>query len=163
MKVKTKRFGEIEIDESKVIEFVGEVLGFPDSKRYVLIPHREGSVFLWLQSLDEPDVAFVVTSPKVFFPDYNPDIPEEALKVVGYEKGDVLDLLVILCLSDEVPTVNLLGPILINVTKKKALQLVLDPAKYEVAAPIPLKRPQNPSCFVSSAEAGDLTRAQCCR
>ena len=151
MQIQTQRFGKIEIDESKIIHFVSEILGFPRSRRYVLIPHRPGSPFFWLQSLEEPDLAFVVTVPRLFFPDYSPELPPEILKKLRYREGEVLDYLVIVYLPKDNPeemTVNLLGPIAVNVDRKLALQVVLDPNRYSVSEPL------KPRLRETSPEAG---------
>ncbi|HID15213.1 MAG TPA: flagellar assembly protein FliW, partial [Candidatus Atribacteria bacterium] len=73
----TKRFGKIEIDEANIINFPKGILGFPHVKRYTFISEEENDVFLWLQGIDD-DVAFIVTNPLFFKPDYSIKIsPEE--------------------------------------------------------------------------------------
>lgn len=139
MKINTAKFGLLEIDENKVLHFVSEILGFPGSRRYVLLPVHHEKPFLWLQSVDEPQVVFLTTWPRVFFPDYRPEIPSLYLKLLSVERIEDLDLLVILAPGKkEGYTANLMGPIVINVPKRLALQAVLDPERYSPAEPLHL-------------------------
>ena len=89
MVIKTTRFGEIEIDESRIIHFAEGLVGFPEDKKYVVMEHKPGSPFMWLQSLSSPNLAFVIMNPFLFYPDYLKDIsPEEEkvlLKIFGEE------------------------------------------------------------------------------
>ncbi len=139
MIIKTTRFGEIEIDENKIIFFPRGILGFPDQRRFVLLPHREDSPFCWLQAVDDPDLTFVVVNPFVINPDYKPEFKDEVLSGLEIEEGDVIDLLSIVTVPRENPqamTANLLGPIVINVSKRLAKQVVLDPHKYPLKYPL---------------------------
>ncbi len=139
MIIKTTRFGEIEIDENKIIFFPRGILGFPEQRRFVLLPHREDSPFCWLQAVDDPDLTFVVVNPFVINPDYKPEFKDEVLSGLEIEEGDVIDLLSIVTVPRENPqamTANLLGPIVINVSKRLAKQVVLDPHKYPLKYPL---------------------------
>ena len=89
MLVKTKHFGEVEIDDNKLITFEKGIMGLEDLKRYVLIfDENEGEEALihWLQSVDEPSVALPVVSPALVKPDYNPIIQEDLLESLGQIK-----------------------------------------------------------------------------
>ncbi|NPB09663.1 MAG: flagellar assembly protein FliW [Thermodesulfobacteria bacterium] len=139
MEIETTRFGKIEIDEKKIIFFPSGILGFPEAKRYVLIPHKEGSPFFWLQAIDVPELAFVVVDPKLFFPDYHPKLPLEAKKELHLHEDDELCFLTIVTIPKENPeemTVNLLGPIAVNVSRKLAKQVVLDSRRYPLREPL---------------------------
>jgi len=153
--VETTRFGKIKIDESKIIFFTSPILGFPNAKRYVLIPHRENSPFFWLQAIDIPELAFVVIDPSVFFPDYKPKIPPEACKELHLETNDEVCYLAIVTIPKEDPgnlTANLLGPIVINVERRLAKQVVLDPKIY------PLKEPLKPYFQKVSQQASEKVK-----
>ena len=129
MEIETTRFGKIKIDDSKIIFFPSGILGFPEAKRYVLIPHAENSPFLWLQAVDVPELAFLVIFPRELFENYAPKIPAEALKELHFQNGDELEILGIVTVPGGQPqemTVNLMGPIVVNVDKKLAKQVVLD-------------------------------------
>ena len=139
MEIETTRFGTIEIDENKIIRMTQGLLGFPEDRRYVLIPHREDSPFHWLQSVDTPHLAFVVASPGRFFKDYSFEISDDVEKELEIESPEDVDCLVIITVPKENPrglTANLLGPIVINVKKRLARQVVLDPNIYPVKCPL---------------------------
>ncbi len=139
MEINTTRFGTIEIEEEKIIKMTRGLLGFPDDRRYVLIPHKEGSPFHWLQSVDTPGLAFVVASPGRFFSDYVFDISDEIEKELEIDAPGDVDCLVIITIPKDNPkklTANLLGPIVINVKKRLACQVVLDPNVYPVKCPL---------------------------
>ena len=75
MQLKTVNFGEIEINEEDVIIFPEGIPGFEDSKKYVLIGNESNeAVFFWLQSVDAPDLCFVVTDPFMVYDGYGVDL-----------------------------------------------------------------------------------------
>ena len=84
MKLKTRVFGEIDIDDEKIITFENGIIGFPDLKRFTLIFNEEkkGGIS-WMQSLDEPVVALPVMNPLAIKEDYNPMVEDELLKPLG--------------------------------------------------------------------------------
>lgn len=115
-RVQTVRFGEIEIADDRVITFPEGMLGFPDDKRYALIKFGDDICFFWLQSIDHPNVAFVVTDPATFVPDYQ--VP------TGPQHGDA-QILVIVNRAGEHLTGNLVGPLVINSETRVGEQIVL--------------------------------------
>ncbi|NDY42271.1 flagellar assembly protein FliW [Dissulfurirhabdus thermomarina] len=149
MEIATTRFGRIEIKEEKMIRMTQGILGFPDERRYVLLPHREGSSFFWLQSVDRPELAFVVISPFLFAPDYSFDIPDAVERELEIERREQVDVLVLVTIPAGNPramTANLLGPLVINVERRLGRQLVLDPNRY------PLQHPLIPDAAPSPGE-----------
>ena len=75
MKINTRHFGEVSIEENKIIKFAEGIPGFPNSKNYVMLSKKDqNQLFCWLQSVDETDTAFALTVPYVFYPDYKPDV-----------------------------------------------------------------------------------------
>ncbi len=140
MRIDTTRFGTIDVEPDKIITFPQGILGFPESKRFILFPHGSESLFWWLQSLDDGDLAFVTISPSaVCVEDYSfkiSDDVQEMLKIEGPEQVEVLLLVTISGKPQQSVTVNLLGPIVINVETRLGAQLILDPVKYPVKYPI---------------------------
>lgn len=118
--------------------------GFPELRDLRCEPWGgEGSPFLVLSS-DTPPVRFVVVPPKVFFPDYKPEIPAEILSDLRLRTDEGL-LLVILTVgrTPEETTANLLGPLVVNSDSGRARQAVLNPAEWSARAPIaPAVRPE---------------------
>ena len=135
MFIKTIKFGEIEIDDSLIFEFVDPTLGYEDIKNYTIIDAQKDSPFKWLQATERPDVSFPVSIPLFFDIDYEFQIPEESQKKLKIENPDDLLILNIVNIPQANPklaTINLLGPIVINISNKKAAQLVLNSDKYSV-------------------------------
>lgn len=131
MKITTKLFGEIEIDEAKVIQFANGIIGFPDLQRFTLIYDEENADkrhFSWLQSLDEPGFAMLVVNPQEIVPDYNPFIDDELLKPLGELTQENICVLVTLKVPTDITkmAVNLKAPFVINVDERRAAQLIVE-------------------------------------
>ena len=141
MIIKTKAFGEVEITEDKIITFPGGIIGFPDLKRFTLLHDEEKGVsagIRWLQSLEEPGFAMTVMDPLVVKEDYNPEIDDELLSGIGEVSPDNLLVLVTVRVPSDLKqmSVNLQGPIVINVDERKACQIIVDADVYSVRFPI---------------------------
>jgi len=134
MKAYTTRFGEIEISEETIISFPNGILGFPDLTNYALINTDDNSPLKWLQSLDDPTLAFVVTNPNLFKPDYMVDAYRKDLADINVQDAeDVLVLVIVTVPKDPSKmTANLKGPILINTQNRMAKQMVIDNNEYEI-------------------------------
>ncbi|MCP9470175.1 MAG: flagellar assembly protein FliW [Nitrospira sp.] len=129
MKYSSSRFGALEIDERRVLTFPSGVLGFPESRRYVMLDHDTEAPFKWLQSLDEPALAFVIMDPDLFVgEEYRVDVTEDALAEIQGKSGDAFSIAVILTIPSDDPgriTANLRGPLLMNPRTRLCKQLVL--------------------------------------
>jgi len=135
MKIKTKFFGEIDIDDDQIILFPFGLYGFEQYTRFVLLHDEEdeSGIFRWLQSADEEILCFTVMEPDLVCGGYSPVLPENALRRIGAEDGETVDgedliYVVITVISDEIEnsTVNLLSPIVINSRNKVAAQIILE-------------------------------------
>lgn len=141
MIINTKVFGEVEITEDKIITFPGGIIGFPELKRFTLLHDGEQGVSVgirWLQSLEEPGFAMPVMDPLVVKPDYNPEVNDELLSGIGELTADNLLVLITVKVPSDLTqmSVNLQGPIVINVDERKACQIILDTDTYPVRFPI---------------------------
>ena len=140
MKAATRLFGEIEIDESKIITFEDGIIGFPDMKKFTLIfdEEKEGRPSIsWLQSMDEPEIAFPVMDPLFVCETYNPSVEDELLKSLGTIKEDNLYVLVTVTVPQDIKelAVNLKAPIVINTDTRKASQIIVEddlPVRYRI-------------------------------
>ncbi len=134
MKINTRCFGEVEVNPSTVITFTNGILGFPNSKNYILIDHNEKSPLKWLQSVDEPQLAFVVTNPNLFKEDYIINIFKKDLEDLNVENtGSVIHLVIVTVPRDPSKmTANLRAPILINTENNLAKQFIIDDIDYEI-------------------------------
>ncbi len=137
--IKTSRFGEIAIDETKVIIMTSPFLGFPNDKEFFLLPHAPQSPFWWLQATNNPELAFVVIQPSLLDISYNPKISnsiQEELNIHDEQDQEILVILTIPTGHPEQMTANLLGPVVINTSKRLAKQVLLDPTRYTPCWPI---------------------------
>ena len=135
MQITTTRFGEVEIDENLIFTFVQPIIGYDKLSRYVLIEHNENSAFKWLQSVDEPSLAFPVTSPAFFNIDYQFEIPTETAEQIELTSVDSLISLNVVTIPQGKPqkaTINLLAPIIINANNKQGMQMILSNSNYPV-------------------------------
>lgn len=132
-KVNTLRFGEIEVEEDKVVHFEDGIPAFEDEHEFLIIPYDEESPYVFLQSLTTPDLAFLMTMPFVFFPDYEFELDDESQKKLGIQSQDemlIYSLLTIPGGKVSEMTANLIAPIVINTANMQARQLVLDKSRY---------------------------------
>lgn len=136
MEIDTTRFGRIAVDESRILNIPKGLLGFPDASRYALIQTNEENYFFWLQCLDNPNLAFVVTDPSIFFSDYSVPMKQELLEEVNATDQQALQVFVICNKVGEWLTGNLLGPIVVNVANCQASQVVLTEKKWTTRQPL---------------------------
>jgi len=132
-KVSTVRFGEIEVDESKVVHFSQGIPAFEEEHEFLIIPYDETSPYVFLQSLATPDLAFLMTMPFLFFQDYEFEIDDDSLARLGIKSQEELLIYVLLTLPGgkvQEMTANLMAPIIINTTNMQARQVVLDKSRY---------------------------------
>jgi flagellar assembly factor FliW len=130
MLIQTTRFGPIEIDGERVITLREGLLGFPDHRRFALIQTGPEPVFFWLQSVDDPALAFVVCDPQAFVPDYQAGIRADDLSSLGMNDVGRAQVLVIVNKVDGCLTANLLGPLVFGADSLLGKQLVLSEKRY---------------------------------
>lgn len=138
MHINSRLFGEIDVDDSKVISFESGIIGFDDCKRFTLLFDSEKSgqkSIMWLQSIDRPQLAFPVADPMNITEEYNPIVEDEWLEPIGgIEKEEDLYVLVILTVPSDLTrmTANLKAPLIINTDTMKGCQLIVNNEDYEV-------------------------------
>ena len=130
----TTRFGEIEVSKQDIIHFPIGLYGFEKETEFVLMPFDEIDCPLeWMQSLINPALAFVVTDPFIFIPDYKPALLNSEKKELGLDPEDPFIIRVIVNIPKNYTemTANLVGPIAMNRDKQIAKQFILTTLKYE--------------------------------
>lgn len=135
----TTRFGEIEVPDESIFTFEEPILGYEKEKKFVLIEHKQNSNFKWLQSVNTPDLAFVLTIAGFFGIDYSFELPETTQDKLGIETADDLLAFNMVVIPHENPrnsTINLLAPIIMNVNNKKAGQVILSGTDFAVDHPL---------------------------
>lgn len=140
MLVKTRCFGEVDIDEKKIVYFENGILGFEDCKKYTLIfdSTNDRRSIMWLQSLDEESLALPVIDPLLITGNYNPIVEEELLKVIGGVNEENLFILVTLTVPQDITkmTANYKAPIVINTDTLRGMQIIVENEDYKVKFPI---------------------------
>lgn len=137
MLVKTRYFGEVDLDEEKVITFENGLLGFEEYKRFTIlydIEAGEKHTYSWLQCLDEQGLALPVISPELVDAQYNPIVEDELLKGIGGVNEEELVILLTMTVPPDITkmTVNKKAPIIINADTRKGVQIIAENPDYEV-------------------------------
>ena len=143
MLIETMRFGPVEVDEGKLMTFPEGVLGFPKHHRFALLQTSPDPALFWLQSVEDPDLAFVVCDPQLFVPDYQVPIRKDDLESLALHDVGDCQVLVIVNKVGGALTGNLLGPLLVNARTLTARQLVLSDKRYSTRHRLaPARTPQ---------------------
>lgn len=130
MLINTTRFGDLEIDTNDIIEFKDGIMGFEEYKRYTLFSTDDDSFFKWMQSCDEPSLAFILIKPDEFYPNYGLNISDDDAVKLKITDTKMLEIYAIVVIPDDPTkmTANLQGPIVINWICKQGKQIIsLDP------------------------------------
>ncbi|MBN8201548.1 flagellar assembly protein FliW [Bacillus sp. NTK034] len=132
MNIQTKFHGEQEINKEDIIKFPSGIPGFLEEKEFYILP-LEGTDLFVLQSVKTPEVAFIVTDPFFLFPQYEFDLPDEAIEKLEIQSDKDVATFAILTVREpfEETTANLQAPLVINQTKKLGKQVILNQAPYQ--------------------------------
>ena len=135
MRVRSSRFGDLDVEDAAVIEFPSGLIGLGGS-RYALVATDEDSPFRWLQSVDDPDLALPVTNPFAFFGDYAVDLSEGDSERVGTEDPSAVDVWVIVRAAPEPrdATANLKAPIVVH--GGRGFQIINEAPGVDVRTPL---------------------------
>ncbi len=138
--MKTKLFGEIQVNEDKVISFPNGIIGFDYLKNFMLIhdaDNSKGSI-MWLQSLEEPAYALPIIDPLKVDEKYNPIIEDDLLEAIGGGSDDELLVFVTIKVPKDITkmTCNMLAPIIVNSASRKGCQLIAENTEYSIQYPV---------------------------
>ncbi len=136
MLIQTSRFGEVEVDDQRVITFPKGLLGFSGHRRFVLIETGQDASFWWLQSTETPDLAFVVTDPRFFVSSYRVPLRTDQMQELGIRSIDDAQVFVIVNKVGHVLTGNLQGPLVIHAESLTGEQLVLSDKRFTTRVPL---------------------------
>lgn len=129
------RFGGITVTEDKVITMAQGIPGFEKLRRYIMLDHDPEGVFKWLQAVDDPSIAFLLTDPNVYQPGYAVPSKKADFDLLGIKDRADLAVFVMVCVShkDRRISLNLKAPILFNAANMSALQCIIDRDDYPVS------------------------------
>ena len=139
MKLDTVRFGEIEIDEKRIFKFALPIIGFNELRDFVILDTNKESFFKWLQSVEDPALAFPIVSVFSMNLDYSIDLPDnvvETLKITNVENLLVMNIASIPQDNPQGTTINLLAPIVFNLEEQLAGQIILSGSGYDISFPL---------------------------
>lgn len=138
MVLETSRFGNISISDSDILHFPEGMLGFGKIHEYILIESVEDSIFLWLQALKKPGIAFPLIEPEIFEKSYKVDLEEGDLKDLKLKKIKTVKVFAIVTIPTDPSkmTANLKAPIVINLKERLAKQVILLEADYPIRYPV---------------------------
>lgn len=139
VKFSSTRFGDLAVTEDKIITFPTGVLGFPDAKRFIVLDYESDVPFKWLQSVDDPALAFLITDPHTIKTDYQLSLKVADLADLGEGKDSDMAVLVILTIPEGKPegmTANFRGPLVVNSSTMRGKQIVLQDDRYSIKHPV---------------------------
>ena len=132
------RFGQVEYDPSNLLHFPAGMIGFPTLHDFIVMPNKKEGPLFWIQSVDDPAIAFVLTDPSNFFLDYHvqPDASERnSLQIT--EDDECFVLSVVTVPKDQKITLNLAAPILFSPRTNRAIQVILENTEFQSKTPLP--------------------------
>jgi flagellar assembly factor FliW len=132
--INTRQFGLVSIDETKIITFPKGIPGFPDRKKFIILVHDEIHPFYSFQSVDDSDLAFIIMDPFLFKADYVVDA-EPSMKEMNWSADEIDEMFIYVIINTTDPeprnlTANLLGPLLINIKRGEAVQMIVSDMGY---------------------------------
>ena len=123
----TSRFGKLSVEENRIINFPNGLIGLSHLKRYVLLDYKDTEI-KWLQSVDDPQVAFIVIEPYVLDRQYQLVVSDAVMELLDVKDPKDLAVLIILRVEDEKVIANFQGPLIINSANRRGVQIIVESA-----------------------------------
>jgi flagellar assembly factor FliW len=138
MKVHTRQFGELDINEQEIITFPQGIPGFEDYQRYTFIQSEESLPFVFLQSADNGELCLILTNPFPFMPEYDFKLSPSAQKELDIQEASDVTVWSVVSIREQLSqaTLNLLAPIIVNVRNRQARQVILHNTDYRTKHPL---------------------------
>ncbi len=138
MKIKTARFGDLDVNADEVVTFPDGILGFPGHRRYCLVDPGDDTLILWMQSIDDASIAFPILEPRIFKSEYVVKLSAQELAQLKLENINQSIVFNILTIPRDVNqmTANLKAPIVINLREQIGKQVVLQENEYTLKHPM---------------------------
>ena len=136
MKLNTARFGEIEIEEDRIFNFVMPIIGFDMLHKFIILDPNKNTLFKWLQSIEDPALAFPIISVSALNLDYTIDLPDNIVETLDIKDVESLLVMNITSIPQDNPkgtTINLLAPLIFNLNNQRAAQVVLSGSGYDIS------------------------------
>lgn len=139
MILNTVKFGEIEIEENRIFEFVLPIIGFNDLTKFIILDPSKDTLFKWLQSVEDPGLAFPIISVAALGYDYSVDLDDGVVKILDIKNTESVLVMNITSIPQDNPrgtTINLLAPLIFNLETMTAGQIVLSGSGYDISYPM---------------------------
>lgn len=139
MKINTVRFGELDIEEDRIFDFKMPIIGFGELRKFIILDTDNDSFFKWLQSTEDPSLAFPIISVYSMNVDYPINLPDEVVEKLDITNIESLLVMNIASIPQDNPhgtTINLLAPLVFNLDKQVAGQVILSGSGYEISFPL---------------------------
>ena len=139
MNIETLKFGNIEIDESRIFDFVLPIIGFDELSKFIIIEPNKETLFKWLQSIEDPGLAFPIISVASLNYDYSIDISDDVVQSLDIKNVESLLVMNVTSIPQDNPrgtTINLLAPLIFNLDNQRAGQIVLSGSGYDISYPM---------------------------
>lgn len=138
MKTIATRFGEVSYDPANLLHFPAGLIGFPNLRDFIVMPNKKNGPLFWIQSVDDGDLAFVLTDPTNFFLNYKVSPEESEKRLLHIDNDDeCYALSVVTVPPDKNITLNLAAPILFSPKSNRAIQVILENSDYQTKTPLP--------------------------
>jgi flagellar assembly factor FliW len=124
MEITTSRFGSLTVTDDDVLTFVDGLIGMEDCQRWALLADAQNAALGWLQSLDRPEVALAVVSPRRFVPEYRARVSRRDVEPLGVAADEDAQVLVIVNQVGDSLAVNLKAPLVVHVGTRLGRQIV---------------------------------------
>jgi len=132
------RFGEVEYDPDNLLHFPAGIIGFPTLHDFIVMPNKKDGPLFWIQSIDDPDIAFVLTDPSNFFLEYRVVAEENEKNSLQINNDDECFVLSVVTVpTDQKITLNLAAPILFSPKTNRAIQVILENTEHKSKTPLP--------------------------
>lgn len=159
MQIDTLRFGLVEIDEKKAIDFGEGIPGLEQYHKYSLLQFEDSYPIVWLQSVEDRGICLPVIDTFVVLPDYIFDMDDTDAAYLELKSPDDIHVVNVVVIPEDIKgmTVNLAAPIIINTRTGKAKQIMLTGVEYNVRVPVfqELCKAVNASSTDASGEEGN--------
>jgi flagellar assembly factor FliW len=135
LKINTRHFGETEIDEKYIIHFPEGIPGFETVKNYVLLDETdEENPFLWLQGLENTNLALAIIDPKYLMPEYYLDVDDSEVEVLDIKDVSDVRVYCIVVVPEDITKIsaNFKAPVVINLENRKGKQVIARNEEYEI-------------------------------
>jgi flagellar assembly factor FliW len=138
MKKVNTRFGEVEYDPDNLLHFPAGLIGLPNLRDFIVMPNKKQGPLFWIQSVDDPDIAFVLTDPTNFFLDYQLMPEDTERRSLQLDEDDECFILSVVTVpADQKITLNLAAPILFAPKTNRAIQVIVENGDYSSKTPLP--------------------------